>query len=403
MHHEYDIRDEIDALLRQMDGAMAQDSGTGHTDDKQAPPSRQEHTEDTEEGQSHLSSFAHDDAPTAQVAHDDQRLQQSAAEAGQAEPTIIMVYVFDTPPPPFAAWVDRENAEMDELPHMAHLVESTLEPSLDDDQPFFEEDALEQDHGSPTWEDVPTITETPRHRTRPRTVGLLLALGCVTLLALVIAALYVVPLLTATASITVMPVQTPMSTTTTLAVVTAGTVSSQQQQQQIPGRLLSSLTLSGQRTVATTGVGHQAAAAAHGTVTFYNAALYVQIIPAGTLLVGMDSVQVVTVQDAILPAAVLPTDGQATVVAHAMPIGPTGNIRAGTLTVPVAGWMCWCKTAPPSAADRTPAPIRWSHEPMLTAPSPPSPRRLRRVYGPPLPRRCAPMRHCSHRCHASRI
>jgi hypothetical protein len=307
MPNEYDIRDEIDALLRRMDAAMTVENGDPtHTD---------EH--DT------------DDTPGEQAGHEsDQPLQQSASEEKQAGPPVIMVYVFDTPTPPFAAWSTRENGETDELPdQMAQMVESTLEPSLDDEQPFFEEDAIGED-GSPSWENTTPTPSIPRRRMRPRTVGLLLAAGCVALMGLLIAALYVVPLLTATASITMLPVQIPITTTTILAVVTTGTVSSQHQQQQVPGRLLASLTLSGQRTVATTGQGHQDAAAAHGTVTFYNAALYVQTIPAGTLLVGTDGVQIVTAQDAILPAALYPTFGQATVAAHAVPVGPTGNIRA---------------------------------------------------------------------------
>ena len=236
MHHEYDIRDEIDALLRRMDAAMAQNSGTGHTDDEQAHPSRQEHTENTEEGQAHLSSSANDDEdePTEQGGHEsNQPLHQPAAKEEQAELTIITVYVFDSAPPPFAAWVDRENGATDEFPQqMAHLVESTLEPALDNDQPFCAEDALD-DEGSPSWDNTSTIT-TAHRRMRPRTVGLVFTVGCVVLMGLLIAALYVLPLFTATASITVMPVQTPITTTMTLAVVTTGTVSSQQQHQQVP-------------------------------------------------------------------------------------------------------------------------------------------------------------------------
>ena len=66
-------------------------------------------------------------------------------------------------------------------------------------------------------------------------------------------------------------------------------------------------------------------------VTFYNAALYVQTIPAGTLLTGADGVQVVTDEDAIIPATVPPTEGNVAVVAHAVQIGPTGNIRVGDI------------------------------------------------------------------------
>ena len=236
---------------------MAEDRDTAHTDEH-AHALRQEATGAKEEGQSRPSSLAHDhddtdDDPAGQEANErDQLGQHSASETGQEGPTVITVYVFDTVPP-FTAWADRENRETDEPPHMAQMVESTLEPSLDNEHPFFEEDAID-DEDLPSWEHAPT-TETPQHRRRPRTVGLLLALAGVALVALLLAALYVLPLLTATASITVLPVQTPITTTTTLAVVTAGTLSSQQQHQHISGRLLSALTLSGQRMVATTGVG----------------------------------------------------------------------------------------------------------------------------------------------------
>jgi hypothetical protein len=331
--NEYDIRDEIDALLRRM-AAMTVENDDPTPTDEHAHSSQQERTEHTEEGYARLTSFTDEyDMPGEQAGHEsDQPRQQSASEEKQEGPPVIMVYVFDTAPPPFAAWDARENAATDELPPMAHIVESMLEstPGGADDHPFVEEDAI--DGGAfPSWENT-TITALPRRRMRPRTVGLLLAAGISTLLGLLLAALYVLPLLTATASITVLPVQTPITTTTTLAVVTAG--SSQQQHQQVPGRVLSSLTLSGQRTVATTGVGHQDAAAAHGSVTFYNAALFEQTIPAGTLLTGADGVQVVTAQDAILPAGSLATNGQATVAAHAVQVGPTGNIRSGDIYGP---------------------------------------------------------------------
>ena len=307
MPHEYDIRDEIDALLHRIDATMQGESDPPRDDNDEPEPAEQPEQAS------------------------DRPAPQPAAEQG---PTIITVYVFDTPPP-FAAWVDRENAATDEFPQqMAHLVESTLEstPGGADDQPFFEEDAI--DGGDfPSWENA--ITPIPqRRRMRPRTMGLVLALGCVALVGLLITALSVLPVLTATASITVMPVQTTITTTSALAVVTAGTLSSWQQQQQVPGRVLSSLTLSGERTVATTGQGHQDAAAAHGSVTFYNAALYVQTISAGTLLTGLDGVQVVTDEDAIIPAGSLATNGQATVAAHAVQVGPTGNIRAGDIYGP---------------------------------------------------------------------
>ncbi len=129
----------------------------------------------------------------------------------------------------------------------------------------------------------------------------MITLAAVTLVALLIVAFSVMPLLTASATITLIPVQTPVHASTTLTVVTAG-MGVSLPQGQVPGRLLSTVRLSGERTVATTGVGHQDAMAAHGTLTFYNAALYAQDIPAGTSLTGADGVQVVTESDAVIPA-----------------------------------------------------------------------------------------------------
>ena len=65
-----------------------------------------------------------------------------------------------------------------------------------------------------------------------------------------------------------------------------------------------------------------------GRVTFYNAAPSVQTIAAGTLLTGKDGVEVVTDQDAVIPAGTLATNGQVTVAAHAVNLGPSGNIAA---------------------------------------------------------------------------
>jgi len=94
------------------------------------------------------------------------------------------------------------------------------------------------------------------------------------------------------------------------------------------GRTLSTLSLTQARTVPTTGIGHQAAEPGHGQLTFYNAAPQVQTIPAGTLLIGKDGVEVVTDADAIIVAAVFPTEGQVAIPAHAVNVGPAGNIAA---------------------------------------------------------------------------
>lgn len=49
------------------------------------------------------------------------------------------------------------------------------------------------------------------------------------------------------------------------------------------------------------------------------------------MLTGTDGVSIVTEQDALLPAAVMPTEGQVSVAAHATLTGPQGNIGAGAI------------------------------------------------------------------------
>ena len=94
------------------------------------------------------------------------------------------------------------------------------------------------------------------------------------------------------------------------------------------GRVLQPITISQSQTVPTTGRGHQDARAATGTVTFYNGQLNSIFIPAGLLLTGSDGVQIVTDQDASIPASNLPQVGQVTVHAHAINPGSKGNIAA---------------------------------------------------------------------------
>jgi hypothetical protein len=128
--------------------------------------------------------------------------------------------------------------------------------------------------------------------------------------------LVVLPLLQPTAIVTIIPAVRTIQITTTL---------------QVPGRAVATVTLTKARSVPTTGIGHQEAQAAHGTLTLYNAAPYAQTIPAGTLLTGTDGVQIVTEQEVTIPAGDLATNGQATVMAQALQTGPAGNIKANDL------------------------------------------------------------------------
>lgn len=105
----------------------------------------------------------------------------------------------------------------------------------------------------------------------------------------------------------------------------------------VPTRTLAPITLTRSATRATTGTGYQQARAATGHVTFYNGLSTGQTIPAGTVLTGRDGIQVVTIQEALIPAAdtttTPPTDGYATVAAQAVQPGGRGNIAAYDVSV----------------------------------------------------------------------
>src|SRR2546423_15308488 len=94
------------------------------------------------------------------------------------------------------------------------------------------------------------------------------------------------------------------------------------------GRLLNPITLSQSATAGTTGKGHQDSTKATGTITVYNGQFTSQTIQAGTILTGADGVQIITDQDAPIPAANPPIFGQVTVSAHAVQAGSKGNIPA---------------------------------------------------------------------------
>ena len=87
-------------------------------------------------------------------------------------------------------------------------------------------------------------------------------------------------------------------------------------------------------TAIATGKGHRAATNAAGMITFYNGAIYTQIIPVGTILKGSDGIAVITDQQAIIPPAAQttpPTYGHTNVKAHSLLAGAPGNIQAGDI------------------------------------------------------------------------
>jgi hypothetical protein len=170
---------------------------------------------------------------------------------------------------------------------------------------------------------LPPLPLKPRRYALPFLIGalcllLVVALGITTLL------LVFAP----SATVTIIPTSTQFATIRTVTIVSTKANAAQQQ---IPGRLLEMITLSQAKTVPATGTGHQQAQPAHGFITFYNALPTPQTIPAGELLTGVDRVEVVTLQDALIPAGTLATNGQITVTARAVNVGPQGNIAAGDI------------------------------------------------------------------------
>jgi hypothetical protein len=130
-----------------------------------------------------------------------------------------------------------------------------------------------------------------------------------------------------TVTITITPV---VRTVSTMATVSVGAGAD------IEGRILPPLTLSQEQTVPATGRGHQNAQPALGTLIYFNGAFAPQMVNVGTVYTGIDGVQIATNETVTIPAATPgnpPQFGQATVMAHAIHAGASGNIRAGDISI----------------------------------------------------------------------
>jgi hypothetical protein len=200
----------------------------------------------------------------------------------------------------------------------APSVESTLAGTSDGEEAQVA--PTEQETTEPPFPPLPL-------KTRSRALPLLTGALCL-LLAVVLSILTFLLMSAPSATVTIIPASTQIATTRT---VTIAATSANAAQQQIPGRPLETIMLSQAKTVPATGMGHQQAQAARGFVTFYNALPAPQTIPAGEMLTGADGVEVVTLQDAAIPAGTLAANGQVTVLAQAVNVGPQGNIAANDL------------------------------------------------------------------------
>ncbi len=130
---------------------------------------------------------------------------------------------------------------------------------------------------------------------------------------LFLAASSLFPLLTPSATVTIIPVERNITLTAAI---------------QVQGRELPLLTLMQSTSIPATGKRHQSARHAGGTITFYNGSFSSQTIAAGTMVTGKDGVHINTGQTAIIPAGNPPIYGHITVSAHAVLAGSQGNIAA---------------------------------------------------------------------------
>lgn len=102
------------------------------------------------------------------------------------------------------------------------------------------------------------------------------------------------------------------------------------------GRLTAPITLSQSQSAPATGKGHQEARQASGTITLYNGLASSQSVVAGTMITGADGRAVVTEASVSVPPDTPPDDGVASVAAHAVLPGTSGNMAAGDINTSLA-------------------------------------------------------------------
>ena len=209
--------------------------------------------------------------------------------------------------------VRRQVEESDPL-----TIESTLAETSDE----------QENQAAPTEQETNESPFPPLPRKACRCVLPLVIGALCFLLAVALGTVTLLTVFAPSATVTIIPISARITTTRTVTIVSSHANAAQQQ---VPGRLLETITLSQAKTVPVTGTGYQQARVAHGFITFYNALPAPQIIPAGEMLTGADGIEVVTLQQAVIPAGTLATNGQVTVLAQAVNPGPQGNIVANDI------------------------------------------------------------------------
>lgn len=211
--------------------------------------------------------------------------------------------------------------EMTELEPVIHTEESDVTTIFIDLHPVLS-DGQQDEKTSEQEPDGWQLSSTMRRHLAPLGWSMI---GIALVLVGVLAVMLVLPWWEPSATVTIVPMTQAISTTFTAQLVPGN---ADLARQQIQGRELATLTMSQSKTAPTTGSGSQPAQAAQGWITLYNSFPTAQIIPAGTLLIGQDGVQVMTDSTATIPAGDAPIEGSVSVSAHATEPGPAGNIAA---------------------------------------------------------------------------
>lgn len=108
--------------------------------------------------------------------------------------------------------------------------------------------------------------------------------------------------------------------------ISAVTSTPDAKQYQIQARQLSYTTPPQSKTVNSTGIVQKLGLQAKGTLTFYNGKTVQQTVAAETVFTDSQGIQIINDVPVIIPAAIPPTEGQATVQVHAVNTGLNGNI-----------------------------------------------------------------------------
>jgi len=188
---------------------------------------------------------------------------------------------------------------------------------------LFTREPLEDQPAAPTIDSQDDRTTTASKVKTPPPFVLFLLLLCVFVLCDT-ADSQLLAFMTPTVTVTIVPKTQTVTTTADLPAAA------------IRAHLFAPLTLSMSQTVPATGIGHQDAQQATGTVTFYNGLFTPQYVGQGTVFAGSDGVNVATTQPATIPPG-NPTAGYgtATVTAQAVQKGSAGNIAAGDINITI--------------------------------------------------------------------